>query len=307
MTKQTPDTVDGHEYSRFHPGQVEASSKKKHWDGLIYTQYNHPKTFSGSPRPATNDHIIAIGNNGAVKGENSVNSDKWNKYEWREQEIFLGPAFANDRDARWEAMSGQEALLVSYIHLSPEILRKEILYAGIANPDTIELRGQLGFQDPFIYQLGERLHYELANDNPFGNLYIESAANMLAAHLLRFYCTTDYDLSVSRACSRNYIAIKRVKDYIHEHIADDISLQVMAAIAKMSCFHFARSFKSIEGIAPHQFIVSVRMKNARKLLESTDFSVTHIANELGYTPAHFGQVFKRTVGITPLAYRQCMR
>jgi hypothetical protein len=61
-------------------GNVEQTSKNRHWKGLLFTRYSHPKHCEGCPRPATKDHLLAFANNGAVKGRYSFFQGKWRPY-----------------------------------------------------------------------------------------------------------------------------------------------------------------------------------------------------------------------------------
>lgn len=303
--KTPPSVVTAEEYENYHPGNVVDSSKTKAWQGLHFTQFSHPKTSSGAPRPATADHILAFGCQGAVKGESKLNSDKWRPYVWYEHEFFLGSALANDRDSRWETLSGEnDDLLVAYLHLSPRILYENAQRVINCNPDDIELPSKFGFKDPLMLQLGLSIKQELGGGNFFGNLFVETAANLLAVHLLQHYCVIKYPVKDFPQSAKNMRAIQKAKDYIHDHLDEDLSLEKIAKVTSMSSFHFARLFKEYTGSAPHQYVVSERIKKAKILLSTTKIAINRIALEIGYTPNHFSQLFKRVVKVTPATYRK---
>jgi AraC family transcriptional regulator len=72
----------------------------------------------------------------------------------------------------------------------------------------------------------------------------------------------------------------------------------------MSAFHFSRLFKKTTGFSPSQYLIRLRMAEARRLLRETERSVIEIGLEVGYSsPSHFAQIFRREVGITPTDYR----
>lgn len=296
--------VRGEHYEKYHPGTVVASSKEEAWEGLLFNQYTHPILCHGTPRPATDDHIIAFGCSGAVSGENAVNSNKWQPYEWQPHEFFIGPAFANDRDSRWQALSGDDVeLRVGYIHLAPELLHKNAENIVGGNGSKIELPYKLGFKDPFMLALGMQLRKELGGQSVFGKLYVDTIANMLAVHLLRHHCVFTHEIEKDPVASRNTAAIQRVRDYIHDNLRQELRLEELATVANMSSFHFSRLFKKTTGMPPHQYVVAERIKRAKHLLRHSTFSISHIAAELGYSPAHFGLVFRRVTKMTPSLYR----
>lgn len=102
-------------------------------------------------------------------------------------------------------------------------------------------------------------------------------------------------------------AIHRVKAYVAEHHAEDISLETLARIANLSEFHLTRVFRQIVGLPPHAYQIQLRISHARKLL-AQGFSVSYVANETGFfDQTHFTHQFKRHVGVTPGTYRKTAR
>lgn len=99
-------------------------------------------------------------------------------------------------------------------------------------------------------------------------------------------------------------AVARVIEAMREELATTLSLDEMADIACFSPFHFNRMFKAITGIPPHQFLYALRLEHAKRLLISTDLSVTEICFEVGYNSlGSFTQRFTGLVGLSPNAFR----
>jgi AraC family transcriptional regulator len=72
----------------------------------------------------------------------------------------------------------------------------------------------------------------------------------------------------------------------------------------MSPYHFARLFQHSTGLPPHRFVVRARIDHAATLLPAPELSIARIAQVVGFrTPSHFSTVFRRTMGVTPRAYR----
>jgi AraC-like DNA-binding protein len=102
-------------------------------------------------------------------------------------------------------------------------------------------------------------------------------------------------------------AIKRVKAYLDEHYAEEISLEDLACIANLSAFHLTRVFRQAIGLPPHAYQAQVRLDHARRLL-SQGFSVSYVASETGFfDQAHFTHQFKRYFGVTPGIYMKTAR
>jgi len=99
--------------------------------------------------------------------------------------------------------------------------------------------------------------------------------------------------------------LRRVTDWMADHLAEEFSLGRLAEQAGMSEFHFNRLFKRATGRPPSQYQIKLRMDAARRLLRETKKSVITIANEVGYSnPSHFAQLFHKEAGLAPTDYRR---
>lgn len=298
-----PTVVKSEKYEKFHPGTVQQTSKSMSWDGLLFTRYSHPHVSQGSPRPATTEHILAFSDSGAVTGDYSLNGGKWRPYTWRHKEWFIGQAFENQRDSRWHSLCSEDVeLSVCYLHLSPKVLERVAMEAGETFRGGIELPHRMSFQDPLMYQIGVSLRDELARANPYGKIFVESAANLIAVQLLRHYCTRKVEIKELNP-RKNCHKLKKSLAYIQENLDQELSLETLAYQANLSPFHFARVFKASTGVAPHRFIIEARIAKAKELLKHTNMPIYLIALEIGYSCSYFAQIFSREVGVTPQRYR----
>lgn len=102
--------------------------------------------------------------------------------------------------------------------------------------------------------------------------------------------------------------IESSKTYIEENYNTDISLSDIAGYVYMSTSHFARTFKKAYGISPIQYLLAVRITNAKSLLEETNLKVGDIAAAVGFSAQQrFNDIFKKHVGISPGEHRQKYR
>ncbi len=98
--------------------------------------------------------------------------------------------------------------------------------------------------------------------------------------------------------------ILRARDYLREHYAQAVSLDQLAALAGMSPFHFARSFRKVVGLAPHAYLLQRRIAEAKRLLVG-GASIAQTAFACGFTDqSHLTNRFRAVLGVTPGQYRQ---
>jgi AraC family transcriptional regulator len=103
-------------------------------------------------------------------------------------------------------------------------------------------------------------------------------------------------------------AQRRCLELMHAHLAEDISLDELAAEARLSPFHFARMFKHSLGVPPRAYLTRLRIEKACDLLEHTDLPITEIAQEVGYSSNQIlARVFMKHRRLSPTAYRRAMR
>jgi AraC family transcriptional regulator len=79
----------------------------------------------------------------------------------------------------------------------------------------------------------------------------------------------------------------------------------MAAVARLSPYHFARQFKAATGLPPHQYVIARRVDRAQQFLQDGgDLSLAEIAVCAGFSDqSQFCRHFKRIVGVTPGQFR----
>jgi AraC family transcriptional regulator len=137
-----------------------------------------------------------------------------------------------------------------------------------------------------------------------GPLAAESLANVLAVHLIRHVLAPGRpERGPDGALPR--VRLRAVVEYIEEHLDAGPSLEQMAAVARLSPYHFARQFKTATGLPPHQYVIARRVERAKQLLQGgSDLSLAEVAADAGFSDqSQFSHHFKRLVGVTPGQFR----
>lgn len=102
----------------------------------------------------------------------------------------------------------------------------------------------------------------------------------------------------------SYRNIKTTKDFIHENIDKDLSLDFIADKIGLTPNYLSKLFKNIEGINFIDYVTQKRLKTAGKMLLKTDLTISEICHKVGYNnPSYFNTRFKKHFGCTPTKYR----
>ncbi|MDI3404046.1 GlxA family transcriptional regulator [Streptomyces cavernicola] len=102
--------------------------------------------------------------------------------------------------------------------------------------------------------------------------------------------------------------LREVQQWITEHPASDLSVEALAARARLSPRHFARAFQTETGVTPGRYVERVRLEHARRLLEDAAGGVEEVSRSCGYgTPEAMRRAFLKHLGTSPAEYRHRFR
>lgn len=111
--------------------------------------------------------------------------------------------------------------------------------------------------------------------------------------------TTVADLLPRLLQARQFLEARHLEPIQTRHVAGHVA---------MSEYHFARLFKTAFAITVHQYVMRLRLAEARRLLEASEASVTEVALSIGYASlSAFIHAFRRHFGVTPTGYRSRLR
>ncbi len=205
---------------------------------------------------------------------------------------------AKDTPIWGRCFAPSDILIISF---SPHLLNAAV--ADAASSAKVELAALQHTRDRKMRAIGSLLERETRAGCPTGRLYGEFLGMALAAHVLRTYAVFPLETAEYRGGLPRY-RLRHVVDYIQANLSEDNSLQALADLARVSPFHFCRSFKQSTGLSPHRYILQLRIQEAQRLLKKTTLAISDVANRLGFSDqSHFTMVFRRLVGTTPARWR----
>ena len=282
--------------NKFVPQPAKLSSKDK-WQDIHFELHQQPR-FETLEHQHTM-HVIAIGS-----GFSNISGERWLDGKMQTErrnrgDIAIIPASIAHR-CNWNNLAEFGILAVEHTLLKQ-------LARDLVDEDRIVLIPQfMNETDELITGIFATLKDELESPKLGCNFLIDNLKTTLAIHLLRKYCITKPKLSIYQdGLSKS--RLKRVTEYIHEHLDSDLKIVELAAIAQMSPYYFIRLFRQNTGKTPHQYILLSRIKKAKSLLQNCEPNISEIAARVGFCDqSHLTKYFKRIVGMTPKQYIKTM-
>jgi YesN/AraC family two-component response regulator len=144
---------------------------------------------------------------------------------------------------------------------------------------------------------------EIQNRKSGFGMYAETLALQLLVLCCRHY--QDNAVETPESPSPMHERISEIVRYINTHYTEELSLHLIAERFFISPYYLSRFFKEATGFTFVEYVNSVRVKEAKKLLEGSSMKVNLIARRVGFgSITHFGRVFRAVTGNAPLYYRK---
>lgn len=276
------------------PGRLTVRNGEQGWDGLSVRGYEYGRLEVAAP-PLRDFAVIAY-RRGTTAMRRRVDG------RWQEETVRPGDVSLLTRAAVSE-WAWSDPIEVVHVYLGHHELTATCREMYDRDVVDVALRDELRVGDPVLYRTVTAIADEADRGGPGSRLLVDSLSSQLCVHILRNHA----DMLVRETPGQGGLTFAQeriVRDYVHAHLAEPISLRELAGALALSRHHFARSFRERTGTTPHEFVLGQRVERARTLLARTGTPLPEVAARCGFADqSHLTRVFKRRTGTTPAKYR----
>lgn len=195
-----------------------------------------------------------------------------------------------------------------YVRMSIDSRHLDRLLGELPDDERpIGLRRAFAIASPSLVHLLKALVAEADAGNPAGLAFVEAVTSAVGRQLVRHAGTNRPPAPPARG-GLSPAARRRALELMEAKLDARLTVETLAREVGLSAAHFARAFKETLGQAPHQFLLSLRLERARRLLEMPGAELSRIALGAGFADqSHLTRLFKRQYGITPGALLRSRR
>jgi AraC family transcriptional regulator len=187
--------------------------------------------------------------------------------------------------------------------IEPHRLQAMVEQAWGSRAPKVEIREAFNNRDAEFWTLGQRLAAQILSPMPGSRLYAEALDTQIALHLLWNHSSLGRREETPVEALTD-VRLRRVIDYIHDALGNEISLGELADLAGLSPNYFLGAFKRATGKTPHRYLTEERVSRACTLLKNPHHSLVSVALAVGFSSqSHLTTVFRRFMRTTPAAYR----
>jgi AraC family transcriptional regulator len=162
-----------------------------------------------------------------------------------------------------------------------------------------------GHRDDFLHHAVRQLAAAAQAPDDLSQMLAQHLSQTLALYLYRTYTHGFAESPRAKAgATLDRMAIRRVRDFLHTHLAESLTLDQLASVTGQSTHDFLIAFRAAFGATPWQYLIAQRLRRAQWLLVHTRKDIMTIALESGFfSHSHLTTTFRKHIGCTPRDFR----
>jgi len=194
-----------------------------------------------------------------------------------------------------EARIASAQLQVLNLYVSSAVFASLGDHCNLRTAPDRSIRYECGVRDEVINQVGLSVLSEMMCPTAAGSMFVETSSLLLAARLAHAHLEAGaIRLPVESRHRLDDRRLKRVLEYIEEHLSDDIAVADLANVACLSIFHFTRAFSASVGAPPHRYVSQRRLESAKAMIASGRVSLGEAAFACRFSSqSSFTRAFRR--------------
>jgi AraC family transcriptional regulator len=146
----------------------------------------------------------------------------------------------------------------------------------------------------------------LSWEEPADRIAITQAGEMLTTYL-SIHCSERPAKALVNRGGLAPVVLRRVQEYVEVHLEYELTIEDLAAVAGLSPYHFARTFKRSTGFSPYHYVLRRRTERAKQLLAAGKIPLSDVAQACGFgSQSHFSARFREVTGLTPRQFGRCV-
>jgi AraC family transcriptional regulator len=203
---------------------------------------------------------------------------------------------------RWEMFDDNDLALVVNV---PQKLIASVASEFDADPANIEIRNRFQIRDRQMEMLTLAVKNELELGCPSGRLYLEGLGLAMASRLLTHHSSLAKHTSPTESLTDP--RLKQVLSFVEDNLSQDLSIDQLAAVARVSPSHLKDVFRRSMGVPVYQYVIQRRVELAKSLLSKNNLSIAEVASASGFAhQSHLARHMRRVLGASPSAMKRIL-
>lgn len=226
----------------------------------------------------------------------SLGGGKAERYDAAAGSIIIKPAHL---EARLRLTQARESAIFVY----PGDSLKELARQQFGPVETELTPPPLGMRDDNALRVAQLLKAELTKKEGASPFHVEQLIAILGTHVLHAYATrTSGPEQFKGGLSRQ--SAQKLQKFLSINLTRKISVDELAALAKLSPKHFTQAFSRTFGMAPHRYLLDLRLDHATRLLSDEVMTIAEVAYLSGFSSqSHLTAAMRKYRGTTPTRFR----